>query len=154
MKLNDASESDINRLRSWFPEERSVNIWGGPNFRYPLTPTTFQEDTHWQEMDSYILVSPQGGMRAFGQMYERHGRINLARLVVAPDQRRQGLGTRLVTLLMDRGRETFPLEEFSLYVYDDNHAAMACYSGAGFEEHASPVGDDVPDNCIYMTCPV
>ena len=105
-------------------------------------------------MDSYILVGPQGGMRAFGQMYERHGRINLARLVVAPDQRRQGLGTRLVTLLMDRGRETFPLEEFSLYVYDDNHAAMACYSGAGFEEHASPVGDDVPDNCIYMTCPV
>jgi len=154
MKLNDASESDINRLMSWFPDERSVNIWGGPNFRYPLTPTTFQEDTHWQEMDSYILVSPQGGMRAFGQMYERHGRINLARLVVAPDQRRQGLGTRLVTLLMDRGRETFPLEEFSLYVYDDNHAAMACYSGAGFEEHASPVGDDVPDNCIYMTCPV
>ena len=154
MKLNDASESDINRLMSWFPDERSVNIWGGPNFRYPLTPTSFQEDTHWQEMDSYILVGPQAGMRAFGQMYERHGRINLARLVVAPDQRRQGLGTRLVTLLMDRGRETFPLEEFSLYVYDDNHAAMACYSGAGFEEHASPVGDDVPDNCIYMTCPV
>ncbi len=154
MKLKDASESHINRLMSWFPDERSVDIWGGPNFRYPLAPTTFQEDTHWRDMDSYILVGSPGDMLAFGQMYERHGRINLARLVVAPDQRRQGLGTRLVTLLMDRGRETFPLVEFSLYVYDDNHAAMACYSGAGFEEHASPVGDDVPDNCIYMTYPV
>ena len=56
MKLNDVSESDINRLMSWFPDERSVDIWGGPNFRYPLTPTTFQEDTHWRDMDSYILV--------------------------------------------------------------------------------------------------
>ncbi len=154
MKLNDASESDINRLMSWFPDERSVDIWGGPNFRYPLTPTTFQENTHWRDMDSYILIGPQRDMIAFGQMYERHGRINLARLVVAPDQRRQGLGTRLVTLLMDRGRETFPLEEFSLYVYDDNHAAKACYASAGFEEHESPVSDDMPDNCIYMTRPI
>lgn len=154
MKLNDASESDINRLMSWFPDERSVNIWGGPNFRYPLTPTTFQEDTHWRDMDSYILVRPQRDMIAFGQMYERHGRINLARLVVVPDQRGQGLGTSLVALLMDRGRETFPLEEFSLYVYHDNHAAKACYASAGFEEHESPVSDDMPDNCIYMTRPI
>ena len=154
MKLNDASESDINRLMSWFPDERSVDIWGGPNFRYPLTPTTFQEDTHWRDMDSYILVGPQRDMIAFGQMYERHGRINLARLIVAPDQRGQGLGTSLVALLMDRGRETFPLKEFSLYVYHDNHAAKACYASAGFEEHESPVSDDMPDNCIYMTRPI
>jgi ribosomal protein S18 acetylase RimI-like enzyme len=154
MKLNDASESDIDRLMSWFPDKRSVDIWGGPNFRYSLTPTTFQEDTHWREMDSCVLVGPSGDMLAFGQMYERHGRINLARLVVAPDQRGQGLGIRLVTLLMDRGREAFPLEEFSLYVYRDNHAAKACYTSAGFEEQEFPVGDDVPDNCIYMTRPV
>jgi ribosomal protein S18 acetylase RimI-like enzyme len=55
---------------------------------------------------------------------------------------------------MDRGRETFSLEEFSLYVYHDNHAAKACYASAGFEEHEFPVGDDEPENCIYMTRPV
>lgn len=154
MKLSVAIESDINHLMSWFPDKRSVDIWGGPNFRYPFTPMTFQEDAHWREMDTYSLADPSGQMLAFGQFYERHGRINLARLVVAPDRRGEGLGKHLVALLMDRGRETFPLEEFSLYVYHDNHAAVSCYTSLGFEEHERPVGDEIPDNCVYMTRPV
>ncbi len=154
MKLNIATESDINLLMSWFPTERSVDIWGGPKFRYPFTPQSFQEDVRWREMDSYNSVDPSGEMLAFGQMYERHGRINLARLVVAPEQRGQGLGKRLVALLMDRGREGFPLDEFSLYVHKDNHAARACYVSMGFEDSAYPDGDELADTCIYMTRPV
>ena len=154
MKLIAATEADIDRLMSWFPTKQSIDIWGGPNFRYPFTPDTFHEDVRWKEMGSYCLVDSRDDMLAFGQFYERHSRINLARLVVSPQQRGKGLGKQLVSLLLDRGPTSFPLKEFSLYVYEDNHPAMACYAGLGFAEHAYPDDDEMPDNCIYMTRPV
>ena len=154
MKLNLATQLDIKHLMSWFPDKRSVDIWGGPTFRYPFTQESFEEDVLWREMDTYSLVDPSGDMLAFGQMYERHARINFARLVVAPGQRGRGLGKQLVALLMDRGRETFSLEEFSLYAYDDNHAARACYVSMGFNETEYPHGDLLADTCVYMTRPV
>lgn len=151
MKLNVATEADISHLMSWFPTERSVDIWGGPKFRYPFTPETFQEDVHWRDMDTYCLVDAGGEMLAFGQIYERHGRINLARLVVSPERRGQGIGRQLVLLLMDEGRGSFALQEYSLFVYKDNYPAKACYAGLGFEQHEYPADDELADTCIYMT---
>lgn len=151
MHLNVATEADVSHLMSWFPTARSVEIWGGPKFRCPFTAETFQKDMHWRQMDSYCLVDPAGDMLAFGQIYERHGRINLARLVVSPDRRRQGIGKQLVALLMEKGRESFPLQEYSLYVYTDNYPAKACYAGMGFQEREFPVGDETADAFIYMT---
>ena len=154
MKLNVATESDIKSLMSWFPTERSIDIWGGPRFRYPFTPQTFQEDVHWRDMDTYSLVGSSLEMLAFGQFYERHGRINLARLVVSPDRRGQGVGKQLVRLLMEQGRKNIPRHEYSLYVYRDNHVAKACYAGLGFEENEYPEDDEMADTCIYMTRPI
>ncbi len=154
MELSSATESDIRYLMSWFPTERSTDIWGGPKFRYPFTPETFQEDVRWRDMDTYCLVDSLGEMLAFGQIYERHGRINLARLVVSPDRRRQGIGKQLVCLLMERGRKNIARQEYSLYVYRDNHPAKACYAGLGFEESEYPENDEMADTCIYMTRPV
>ena len=154
MKLNVATEADISHLMSWFPTARSVDIWSGPKFRYPFTAETFFEDVRWQQMDSYRLVDLAEDMLAFGQIYERHGRVNLARLVVSPNRRRQGIGKQLVALLMGKGRESFPLQEYSLYVCKDNYPAQACYAGMGFEEHQIPVGDEMADTCIYMIRPV
>jgi len=153
MKLIAATDADIEHLMSWFPTQRSVNVWGGPRFRYPYTEETFREDVRWTEMATYCLVDSPGEMLAFGQIYERHGRVNLARLVVSPDRRRQGIGKRLVSLLMDEGRSIFTLPEFSLYVYKDNFPALACYEGIGFEEHEYPEDDEMAESCIYMTCP-
>lgn len=154
MRLVTATEADIGRLMCWFPDQRSTSIWGGPMFRYPFTPETFQEDTHWRELESFCVIDPAGDLVAFGQIYERHGRINLARLVVRPDCRGRGVGTRLVHLLMEEGRREYSLSEFSLYVCRDNHPAMACYRGLGFGETDSPDGDELGGDIIYMTRPV
>lgn len=154
MRLSAAIESDIIHLMSWFPTERSVDTWGGPKFRYPFTPESFQEDVCWRELDSYCVVDVSGEMLAFGQVYERHGRINLARLVVAPDRRRQGIGKQLVGLLMEQGRKDNPRQEYSLYVYRDNYPAKACYADLGFDETEYPQDDEMAETCIHMTRPV
>jgi ribosomal protein S18 acetylase RimI-like enzyme len=154
MKLKVATEADIDHLMSWFPTERSVNVWGGPKFRYPFTPETFHDDVHWRDMDSYFLLDADDEMLAFGQIYERHCRINLARLVVSPARRNEGIGRQLVSHLMNEGQARFALAEFSLFVYRDNYPAIACYEGLGFEQHEYPEDDEMADSCFYMTRPV
>ena len=58
MKLKVATEADVSHLMSWFPTARSVDIWGGPMFRYPYTPETFHEDVRWRQIDTYCLFDP------------------------------------------------------------------------------------------------
>lgn len=154
MKLKIATEADISHLMSWFPTARSVDIWGGPNFRYPYTPKTFDEDVRWRQIDTYCLFDPAEDMLAFGQIYERHERINLARLVVSPDRRGQGIGKQFIASLMEKGQESFSLPAYSLYVYGDNYPAKACYTSLGFREHQFPADDEMADTCIYMTRPI
>jgi ribosomal protein S18 acetylase RimI-like enzyme len=73
---------------------------------------------------------------------------------VSPDRRGEGIGRQLVALLMAEGRESFPLQEFSLFVCKDNHPAIGCYTSLGFAQHEYPEDDEMADTCIYMTRPV
>ena len=93
--LREAGSSDIEALMQWFPTHDDINVWGGPSFRYPFTCETFFEDVYWEKMASFCLSSPCGDLVAFGQLYDRDNRIHLARLVVAPGMRGQGLGRAL-----------------------------------------------------------
>ncbi len=95
-QLVEAADHDLEELMSWFGGAGEVNVWGGPGFRFPFTEETFREDCRWGRMPSFRLNSPAGEFSAFGQMYERYGRINLARLVVNPLMRGRGTGKRLV----------------------------------------------------------
>ena len=149
--FRQARAGDINRLMRWFPDAQSIRNWGGPNFRFPFTRHSFAEDMHWGRMASYSICNAAGELAAFGQVYERYGRINLARLVVNPERRGAGLGRRLIRHLMDEGGKDFDCDEFSLFVYRDNVTALRCYQGEGFRIADYP--DDMPlaDECYYLT---
>ena len=152
-RLVEAANGDLEQLMSWFGEPGEVNAWGGPGFRFPFTVDTFREDCRWGRMPSFRLNSPAGELAAFGQMYERYGRINLARLVVNPGMRGQGIGKRLIGLLIDAGAELYTAGEFSLFVYRDNAAALGCYSSMGFVIHEYPAGAPLADDCYYLVRP-
>lgn len=153
-RLEDADDAVVDTLIEWLPDEHSVNTWGGPKFRYPFTRETFVEDCRWGEIASLALRDAEGHLAGFGQVYERHGRINLARLIAHPERRGQGIGKRLVDLLMRHGAALLPAAEFSLYVYRDNLPAYYCYKSLGFEIDTYPDGDPLADVCHYMTRPV
>lgn len=152
--LRDATEHDLEQLMDWFVDANSVNVWGGPKFRYPFTPESFREDCHWGRMATFALETSAGALAAFGQVYERYERINLARLVVHPDRRGQGAGRRLVELLIEVGPKIVDRNQLSLFVYRDNTPALECYLRAGFRICDYP--DDAPlaDVCYYLTRPV
>ena len=152
--LVKATSDDLRELMTWFQDAPSVNEWGGPSFRFPFTEQTFRKDCHWGKMATFRLNDPGGGFSAFGQFYKRYGRINFARLVVNPALRGQGVGKRLVGLLMDVGPSFLRCSEFSLFVFRDNMPALGCYLSMGFVIRDYPEGAPLEDQCYYLTRPV
>ena len=152
--LVDAKHDDMRQLMTWFRTAKAVNEWGGPVFRFPFTEETFRRDCHWGKMATFRLNDPEGSFAAFGQLYERYGRINLARLVVHPALRNQGIGKRLIALMMDVGPSLLRCSQFSLFVFRDNTPALGCYLSMGFVIREYPKGAPMPDRCYYLTRPV
>lgn len=153
-KLTRAESNDIDRLMTWFDSAAEVNVWGGPKFRHPFTAETFRADCHWPEMDSFCLRDATGAPIAFGQFYNLNGYMNLARLVVEPEQRGRGLGRHLVRLLMQVAAEKIGHDTFSLFVYRDNKPALNLYQSLGFEIQEYPQDQILADVCYFLTRPV
>lgn len=153
-QLVEVADRDIDELMSWFANSDDTDIWAGPRFRFPFTRSTFRKDCQWDRMPGFRLNSPEGQFAAFGQMYRRYGRINLARLVVNPAIRGQGVGKRLVGMLIEVGPTLFEGDEFSLFAYRHNAAALGCYRSMGFVVREYPQGARMADACYYLTRPV
>jgi ribosomal protein S18 acetylase RimI-like enzyme len=151
MKLCAANSHHLTELMSWFPDRKTCLNWGGPNFRFPFTAASFTEDIHWDTLPSYSLVGEKGALSGFGQYYLREGRCHLGRLAISPACRGQGLGRLLVEQLSEIGCNDLGADQCSLFVLEDNLAAIQCYRKSGFEFAAYP-GEMPPlEGCLYMT---
>ena len=152
-QLQEMTEAGIDELMTWFTRAEDVNTWGGPSFRYPFSRNSFIEDIHWGRMASFSLHRPAGALAAFGQLYERFGCVNLARLVVNPAMRGAGVGKKLIEMLMRKGPSLFDSDKFSLFVLRDNIPAFECYKSMGFVVTEYPDQMPYADVCYYLTRP-
>jgi ribosomal protein S18 acetylase RimI-like enzyme len=139
---------------AWFPDAQSVDIWGGPAFRFPFDRETFHADCRVNEYSSYCLRNTAGDLAAFGQMGYRFGRSHLARLIANPDMRGQGVGRKLLEEMTAVARTEPEVEEMALFVYRDNEPAYRCYLALGFQVQDYPDGAALRDKCFYMTRPI
>ncbi|NVK22305.1 MAG: GNAT family N-acetyltransferase [Kangiellaceae bacterium] len=144
-----AQDKHLLQIMSWFPNERSVVMWGGPNIRFPFTEQTFKEDIKLKDIATYTIVDESENPLAFGQIYPRLGRCHLGRLAVNPDNRRQGLGQRLIASLCEIGNQTLNTQGYSLFVLSDNNSALNLYQKLGFRQAEYPKPLTL-DNCLYL----
>jgi ribosomal protein S18 acetylase RimI-like enzyme len=151
--LDTAVEADIDELMTWFPDAHSVDIWGGPAFRFPFDRESFHTDCRCSEYSSYCLRNAAGHFAAFGQMGYRYGRSHLARLVANPDMRGQGIGRKLLEKMIAVARTEPDVEEMALFVYKRNEPAYRCYLALGFGIQDYPDGAPLREECYYMTRP-
>jgi len=154
MKLVKPSHAHIKLLMSWFNNEKELVSWGGPQFHYPFTAQSFQDDLRLTELSSYVLLSKatpyhQEQLLAFGQFYSRLNKCHLGRLVVNPKNRGQGVATQLVTQLINIGQAELATSSSSLFVYPDNHSAVRSYQKLGFEFAEYPEEMNM-NGCLYM----
>jgi ribosomal protein S18 acetylase RimI-like enzyme len=145
-----ATETHALHIMTWFPDELSCRVWGGPAFRFPFTPETFLTDSKFAELSSYVLIREPPELCAFGQFYLRAGRCHLGRLAVAPTQRGRGVGTQLIRMLMQEGTKTLGVTESSLFVHITNTSAMALYQRLGFTCASYPEPGLMLPNSHYM----
>ena len=134
---------------SWFESEQKLIIWSGLNFRYPFDQSTFTEDLNLDSLDSFVLISDDFQLLAFGQCYLRLGRCHLGRLVVSPKQRGKGLVSNLISLLSNFGMNKFNVDACSLFVLEENIPAIKAYEKIGFITTDYPDVNPL-DNCLYM----
>lgn len=152
--LEPATDRDIDELMNWFPDAASVDIWGGPKFRYPFTRDSFIKDCAIEKMLSYSLRAPDGRMVAFGQRYVRDNRAHLARLIASPAARRQGYGRNLIVELIGTVRREGKHTDVSLFVYRHNEPAYRCYLQLGFRVQPYPEKARMREQCYFLTRPV
>src|SRR3954469_10693977 len=92
----------------------------------------------WSEADdveAYLFRDDSGEPVAYGELWldEEEGEVELARLLVAPERRGQGVGRALTRALTDRARTTHPeLPAVILRVRPENAQAIRAYLAAGF----------------------
>ena len=149
--LSPLADAGIDEIMTWFPDAHSVDRWSGPNFRFPFTAETFREDCRLDLMRSWVLHDVEGRLAAFGQVYEREGRGHLARLISNPKMRRQGMGRKLIEMIIAMLEDTQAYDEYSLFVYRDNTAAYQCYLSLGFVVQDYPEDAPMPEKCFFLT---
>ena len=150
MKLLPFDESHLPELMTWFPDETALQTWGGPEFRFPFTETTFREDAKLKSLPTWALFQDRGLFAAFGQCYLRVGRCHFCRLAVAPSLRGRGYGTTLIRELARWGTVEFGVDSMSLFVIASNPRAIALYRRLGFSEMLCPEPSPATDSFIYM----
>jgi len=92
-------------------------------------------------------VSDSGPPVAYGELWldDEEGEVELARLLVAPEHRGQGLGRVLVRELVAHARTTHPeLPDVILRVRPENAQAIRAYVAAGFVD--VPAGEQATWN--------
>ena len=150
-RLRAASKRDAATALAWTPEPDALRMWAGPSTRLPATVDSLWEDITSTDAHTYAFESATHGLVGFGQVRLKENNYgHLARLIVSPRHRGQGLGRAWCAALMREAVRSHGVAAFSLYVYPDNTRAISLYRSLGFVE----CGMHEKFNCILMRAPL
>ena len=148
-RFRPATLADIRIIAGWIKTRRDCELWAGPRITYPLDPDLLPADIDLYSADS-LTMEAGDNLIGFGQVLHMDARrAHLARIIVAPRLRGQGLGKLLLGELMVRARQQ-GCERISLYVDRRNPIALSLYAGLGFEQALPPPDEQASPESMYM----
>lgn len=150
LSLQSADAKHLWHLQSLFRSAAEVTQWGGEGFSYPLQRQQFLQQLQLADTEAFVLMN-ENSLLAFGQICNRFDKIHLARLLVLPPFRRQGFARSLVAGLLQQGLKRWPNRPASLYVYQNNSAAIRSYQRMGFQSGPQPAAHRA--DLHFMTLP-
>jgi len=153
LRLHPFPADSAGVVSGWATTNEEVAMWCG----HPAAPVPAAQINAWAHEDG---VEPFGLYRAgrlvgYGELWvdDDEAEVELARLIVDPGERGQGLGRCLVTGLADLARSRYP--RVFLRVHPDNIAAQRCYAAAGFgpvePQQAAAWNASQPVDYVWLT---
>ena len=131
--LRSPTLADFEAVASWIPDAKACSRWAGPQVPFPFSVAELATLIHATDANTFCLSTAKHDLLGFAQYFDKgSGVVRLARVIVSPSYRGQGLGEILCVLVMERAVSSLRAESFSLGVYRDNPAAIATYSKLGF----------------------
>jgi len=146
--VRSATEEDLMLVAEWIESPRDCEFWAGNALSYPLQLDTLAQDISLSALTSFCLVDPR--VLAFGQLIDKgSGRVHLAKIIVATDQRGAGIGSFIIAeLLKIAGQKPFSV--VGLNVQPDNEVAISLYKKLGFEFTERPANVTPSSTSLYM----
>ncbi|MGF6417171.1 ribosomal-protein-alanine N-acetyltransferase [Stenotrophomonas sp. AN71] len=136
-------------IAAWLDSSDATLRWAGPGVAFPLPPGQFAQALQLAERPGWVLLDEHGQCVGFGQFWPTtSGTMHLGRIIVSPQVRGRGLGRALMQALAAQASGSAAVERLTLRVYRDNTAAIALYSGLGFQ----PVDADSTGELLFMAC--
>lgn len=121
MKLRAAEALGLSTVLSWIDGEQSLRMWAGPKVQYPVSPQNIWSELSASADNAYAFADGEGAVIGFGQILLKvNNSLHLARLIVNPELRAQGIGRNLCVALMDIGVSKHQPEYFTFNVYESN----------------------------------
>jgi ribosomal-protein-alanine N-acetyltransferase len=125
--IHPACLEDLQTILPWVGTEQLLRQWGGPSLVFPATP-----DSVWSVIgaslgNAFSLLDSSGELLGFGQAFVRDPNVHLARLIVAPSRRGQGLARILAMKLVHAAITHYP-EDITLKAYANNTAAGSLFN--------------------------
>jgi ribosomal protein S18 acetylase RimI-like enzyme len=135
--LREFREPDAREVARWPGSPEEVRRWAGSDPGWPVDESVFGRWHADPDVRPYIIREGEVPI-GYGEVWvdEPEQEVELARIIVSPDQRGRGVGRRLVRLLLEQAALS-GLPDAFVRVVPENGAAIGCYRGAGF----SPVSE-------------
>jgi RimJ/RimL family protein N-acetyltransferase len=133
--LRPFAKADFELLRSWVTSPELLFQFSANTFPFPLV---------YEDIKAYQVANPdrrffiasdnQNGDYGFGEIIPQHEDIaRIGRLLIGlPGLRGQGLGKKMITLLIAECHKSFQASGVQLYVLTDNYQGIRCYLAMGF----------------------
>jgi len=145
--LRPAFQKDLYQILPWIENSKMLKYWGGHRLTYPPDPEKTWMEIGGKTCDTYVLDDTAGAIVGFGQTICREpSAVHLARIIVSPNRRGQGLGRIFCQQLIHVSFQHYRPAYFTLNVYRDNIPAVRLYKSLGFRV----ASEDVLQNSIGM----
>ncbi len=154
LTLRAAVAADYEAISHWVSNSAQCAHWAGPHMPFPFSGAELpgliaasRGIVAGESASNFSLVDGRAESPdaiGFGQLIqESPTEFRLARIIIAPERRGQGLGAVLCRLLIGRAGRIPGAQLVKLYVYRGNAPAHRLYTKLGFVEAPIPSRSDV-----------